>query len=154
MQKIQRPGTLPKWLAVLVAFVVATMLQQVVAHGAVQEAPQEGETRLQVSDDQLQAVAKAYLEVVSIQEEYRPRIEAAQSAEEAQQLQQDAQGEMVAAIEDIDGVTVPEYNAIIGATETDGELAMRLSAHIQSEMEAQADDEAALRPGRSAARFA
>jgi len=113
------------WLLALVLFFAFLMLPQA-ASGRVQ-APE-------VSDAKLESVAKAYIEVVAIQEEYRPRIEAAQSPEEAQQLQQEANQEMVEAIEAQDNVTLDEYNTIIQAAQMDEELGARLSAHIQREL--------------------
>jgi sugar phosphate isomerase/epimerase len=109
----------------LVLFLAFLMLPQT-AYGTTQTP--------EVPEAKLESVAKAYIEVVAIQEEYGPRIEAAQSPEEAQQIQQVANQEMVEAIDAEDGVTLDEYNTIIQATQTDDELAARLNEHIQREI--------------------
>ena len=82
-----------------------------------------------VSDAKLEAVAKAYVQVLEIQNTYRPRIENARTQEEAQQLQQEASQKMAEAIQA--QLPVDEYGAIMSASDQDAELRERLVAHIQ-----------------------
>jgi len=84
-----------------------------------------------VSDAKLEAVAKAYVQVMEIQNTYRPQIEAAQTPEEAQRLQREADEKMVAAIRVY--MTVDEYTGIMTAAEQDENLRNRLLVHIDRE---------------------
>ena len=83
-----------------------------------------------VSDAKLEAVAKAYVQVLDIQNTYKPKIESARTQEEAQRLQQEANQKMIEAIQ-VQQLAVEEYNAIINASDQDAELRERLVAHIQ-----------------------
>jgi hypothetical protein len=110
-------------MAVLLMAVTVSML-------AVQEAETQQPQETQLTDAKLEAVAKAYLEVLEIQKTYAPRIEQAQSAEEAERIEQDAMEAMAEAIERVEGVTVEEYNNILTAAQTDEQLRQRLGAQI------------------------
>jgi len=126
----------------LVALLAVLMWPQMAAGGVQEEAPEAPATPAEVPDATLEVVAKAYVEVLDIQEEYRPRIESSQSAEEAQRLQQEAEEEMVQAIEAQEGVTLEVYNTTIErATQSDPELGARLREHVQRELQARAEEE-------------
>ncbi len=92
------------------------------------EQPQPDQTTF--SDDQIDRFVDAYLDIIDIQEEYTAQIEGTDGAEEARELQEQANDEMVAAIED-NGLTVPEYSEIANAMDMDPELRDQVSAQIQ-----------------------
>jgi hypothetical protein len=106
---------------------------------------QQSQQSSQVDEAKLDAVAKAYVEVAEIQNTYAPRIESARSAEEKQQLEQEAMQEMAQAIEDQEGVDVEEYNLIMTAAQTDDQLLEQLTAKVhkiqQEKQNNQATDE-------------
>ncbi len=82
------------------------------------------------SDAKLEAVASSYLDVMDIQQEYGPKIEAAETAEEARAVQQEASEKIVQAIEDRENVTVDEYNQIMSEIQENEQLRDRLIAAI------------------------
>ena len=84
-----------------------------------------------VDDAKLKSFALAYLEVNKVAETYRPRLEAAKNQEEQQQIQQEATQGMAQAVEASDGITVEEYNQIVGAAQADPELAQRINTHLR-----------------------
>ncbi len=86
------------------------------------------------SDAKLEAVAHSYVDIMEIQQEYGPKIEAAETPEEAQAVQQEASEQIVEAIEERDGVTVDEYNQIMGEVQEDKQLRSRLIAAIDRAM--------------------
>jgi hypothetical protein len=108
--------------------IVVLLLAVTVPMLAAQEPEPDQQT--QVSEAKLEAVAKAYVEVVKIQSAYQPRIERARSAEEAQQIEQEATEQMVQAIENVKGVTVQEYNDILTAAQRNEPLRQQLAVHI------------------------
>ncbi len=82
------------------------------------------------SSDQIERFVDAYLDIIGIQEEYTAEIEGTDGAEEARELQEQANDEMVAAIED-NGLSVPEYSEIANAMDMDPELRDEVSSRIQ-----------------------
>lgn len=92
---------------------------------------------LSFTDEQIQVFAVAFLEVQSIGQGYDAALQEAATAEEQQQLQMQAMDEMVLAVEQVEGITVEEYNAIFQAAQTDPELAQQLQAEIDQIVQAQ-----------------
>lgn len=83
-----------------------------------------------VDDAQLEQFATALTDVRDLGNEYSEQIASAESQEEAQELQQEAQVEMVAAVEDT-GMTVQEYNQIAEQMSQNPELMERVQAMLQ-----------------------
>lgn len=79
------------------------------------------------SDEELQQFVDLQDEIGAVREEYVSRIEAADSEDEARQLQQEAQSEMVDTIEAA-GMSVQEYNAIAVAYNSNPEIQDRVDA--------------------------
>ena len=77
------------------------------------------------SQDQLASFASAALEVQQIRSKWLPRIQAADSAEKANEFQVQASTEMVNAVQD-KGLTVETYKAIAMAARDNPELAGRI----------------------------
>lgn len=85
------------------------------------------------SDDQLQSFAMAALEIQEIRTDYVAQIQEAESEEQRQQLAEEANTEMVGAVEAAPGISVEEYNAIIEASADDPELSQRINQYMQSD---------------------
>lgn len=79
------------------------------------------------SDSDLHTFVDLQSDIGEIRDEYVSRIESAGSEDEARQLQQEAQTEMVSAIEEV-GMTVQDYNAIAVAYNSDPEIQQRVDA--------------------------
>ena len=77
------------------------------------------------SDEELQQFVDLQDRIGEIREEYVSQIEAAESEDKARQLQQEAQSEMVSAIEDA-GMSVQEYNAIAVAYNSNPDVQERV----------------------------
>lgn len=103
---------------------------------AQETAPAQPETQIQqpaaqdFSDETLRSFAVAFLEVDQINKEYTPRLQAAQTPEEQQKLQEEASQEMVNAVQNSEGITVQEYTSIMQAAQADPDLAKKLTDYI------------------------
>lgn len=121
-----------RWaLMVSTVFVVAIPLFAMAAF--------QSDSAAEISDEKLKAVARAYIQVFKINQSYKSKIEASQTTEEANELQQTANQEMIDAIESEENVTVNEYNEVIGALADDEELRERLQAHVDEIQEQESD---------------
>jgi hypothetical protein len=78
------------------------------------------------TDAKVQSFASAAVAVNAIFERWRPQIEAASSEADRQQMAQKAQGEMRAAVEGTEGLSVEEYQAIAQAAQGDPQLMARI----------------------------
>lgn len=83
-----------------------------------------------VDNAQLEQFVTALTDVRDLGNEYSEQIASAQDQQEAQELQQEAQVEMVAVVEDT-GLTVEEYNQIAQQLSQDPELMERVQAMLQ-----------------------
>jgi hypothetical protein len=89
-----------------------------------QQQGQPGETQPEVSDAKLEKVATAYVEVLRINKEFQQSVQQTQDATERQELQQEANKEMVQAVEDA-GIDVQAYNVVMQKVRTNDELLKR-----------------------------
>ncbi len=80
---------------------------------------------------QLEQFADAYVEVGEIHNEYSQLLQEVDSTEQAQELQQEANDEMVQAIQD-SGLEVQEYSAIAAALERDPEMRQEVVTMIEA----------------------
>lgn len=78
------------------------------------------------SDAKLQSFASAVMAVNALVEEWRPQIQAASSEAEKQQLAEQANQEMRAAVDGTEGMSVAEYQAIAQAAQGDPALMARI----------------------------
>jgi GTP1/Obg family GTP-binding protein len=85
-----------------------------------QPMPQEQEAP-EVTDAQVEAFVDAYVAVNEVREEYTERLQNAEDQEKAQQLQQEANEAMTAAISD-SGMEVEEYQEVAMAVNADAEV--------------------------------
>lgn len=85
-----------------------------------------------LDDAKLQSFAMAYLEVGRIVQAAQPRIEATADPSEQEAIRQQANAEMVEAVESAEGITVEEYTAILAGAQTDPDLAQRINSIVQN----------------------
>ena len=102
-----------------------TLMAQAEGEGATEQAEpleQEAEAMTQDFDDEtLERFADAYVEVGEIHRTYSDELQDAEATEEAQDLQQRANNEMVEAIQGT-GMEVQEYSAVAAALERDPDM--------------------------------
>lgn len=106
--------------------ILAATLALGLGGGAVAQTAQES-----FSDEELQTFAEAVIAIGEIRTEYVVRIEAAQDADERQQLVDEANAEMLDAVHSSTDLTVEEYNRIAQASSTDPTLAERVAALVE-----------------------
>lgn len=85
---------------------------------------------IEVDDQELTAIAKAYVSVQNITEEFKDRVNGAEDAEAAKALQQEYTQVANAAIAD-EGVEIERYDTVIQVATVDEELRQRLLSEIQ-----------------------
>jgi hypothetical protein len=92
--------------------------------------PAAAQMGTQFSDTQISAFAEAARDVGELQQLYDARLQEADSAEQVQQLQEQAQAEMVQAVE-ASGLTPEEYNQILQAAHQDEQLYTQIVEQMQ-----------------------
>lgn len=98
------------------------------------------------SPAKIRAAAEAYLVVLEIQEKFKPQIEGAQDAQQAQSLQQAANEEMVEAIEEQDNIDVNEYSQIVTAAQQDEQFRQQFVSTVQQVQQEKAEEAQGLAP--------
>ncbi|AQQ66611.1 hypothetical protein Mag101_02330 [Microbulbifer agarilyticus] len=83
-----------------------------------------------VSDAQLQKFADAYRSIVTLSQEYAPKIKAAADAAAAEAINVEAQGKMLAAVKSA-GLSKEEYQGIATQLREDPELLKKVNAILQ-----------------------
>ena len=78
------------------------------------------------SDAKLQSFASAVMAVNAVAERWRPQIQAAPSEAHKQQMAEQANQEMRAAVDGTDGMSVDEYQRIAQAAQADTALMARI----------------------------
>jgi len=101
------------------------------AQGQMQVQPIENS---ELTDAQVEAFIDAATEIRAVIQEYQPQMQAAETQDAQRALQQEAQGELVIAVED-SGLTPEEYQRIAAAAQSDAEVAQRLQAEAESRAE-------------------
>ena len=112
--------------ALAIAFAASTAMTPALA----QQDPTSAITESEMTNEKLRSFAVATLEFQTINQEYQPRFEAAASPEAQQQIAQEANAEMVLVVEQIDDLTVPEYNAIAEAARNNPEIMQQINTFI------------------------
>jgi len=102
-------------LAALLAFSTAGIAQQ----------QQAAPTDVEVSDADLRSFAEARTAISEIQQDYSTRLQNADDPEKANELQQQANEEMIGAVEET-GLDVDSFNTIAMAIQNDPELQQKL----------------------------
>jgi hypothetical protein len=82
-----------------------------------------------VTDEEVEAFARAYIAVLSLEERYKSELSAVSSPEEARSIQAEAQQEMQNAIEG-EGISVAEFEQIGTKASDDEALRMRIQEQL------------------------
>ena len=104
--------------AAILGFATAGMAQQ---QGMQQQPPQD----VDVSTAELESFSEARSAITQIQQDYSQRLQGADDPEKANSLQQEANEEMIGAVEDT-GLDVESFNTIAMAIQNDPELQQEL----------------------------
>lgn len=117
------------YLAVILAGLTlsgATLAQQTATEAPAQAAAAQ-QTTVDLSDANLLKFSVAMDSIQKVGAEYEGKFQAAETPEQAQQVQQEAQAEMVKAVEAA-GLTADEYNAIAQQAQQDEALRNKILA--------------------------
>lgn len=87
-----------------------------------------------VTEDQVDAFVDAAVAVQEVEREYGGRLQEVETAEEAEQLQQQAQMEAIRAVED-SGLNIEEYFLVLEAANADPELHAMIVERLQDRLE-------------------
>ena len=112
-------------------FVAGSLILPVAKQGRAQESPKQ---QLNVSDTQLRAFAKVYVEVEKIRQAYEPRLKEAKNAQEGKQIETEAVLKMQGALTK-EGLTQESYTQIFEIARADEGLRKRLVDIINEERE-------------------
>ncbi|MFW5721792.1 MAG: DUF4168 domain-containing protein [Desulfohalobiaceae bacterium] len=82
---------------------------------------QEQAGEVDVSEKQLEKVAAAYVEITQISRQAQDKLAGAEDQEQAQQIQTEANDEMIAAVEG-EGLDVDTYNTVLQSVQSDPDL--------------------------------
>lgn len=115
----------PVALAIALGASGAAVAQQSGAQGGAQGGAQQQAPDIDVSDEQVESFAEAQTRVAEIGEKWTPRMQEAESSEDVQKAREQAQQEMVIAVENA-GLSVQEYNQIARAAQADEELRKKI----------------------------
>ena len=97
--------------------------------GRPQESPKQ---QMNVSETQLRAFAKVYVEVEKIRQTYEPRLKEAKNPEEGKQIQTEAVSKMQGALTE-EGLTAESYSQIFEIARADEGLRKKLIEFINEE---------------------
>jgi poly-D-alanine transfer protein DltD len=110
-------------------FVVAFLVLPFAKQGSAQESTKQ---QLNVSETQLRAFAKVYVEVEKIRQAYEPRLKEAKNPEESKQIQNEAASKMQGALTK-EGLTEESYTQIFEVARADEGLRKKLVELINEE---------------------
>ena len=110
-------------------FVVGFLSLPFAEQGRAQESPKQ---QLSVSDNQLRAFAKVYVEVEKIRQAYEPRLKEAKNPEESKQIQTEAVSKMQGALTK-QGLTEESYTQVFEIARADEGLRKKLIEFINEE---------------------
>lgn len=89
------------------------------------------QTQPEFTDQQLESFVVAAIAVDELIREWNPRIQEAENADQAAQLREEANGALVEAITQTDGITLEQYQTIGQAAQSDPDLAGRINEIYQ-----------------------
>lgn len=97
-----------------------------------QEQPQgQGQEQTSIPDNKLESFVVAAIEVQDLIQQWSPRIENAESEDEAAQMREQANAELAGAIDETEGISVEEYQAIGQQARQDPQLNARIQEIYQ-----------------------
>lgn len=85
----------------------------------------------EVGDDQVQAFAEAYVEVIAIQNKFATEVQQVEPGADVSHLQEQAQAEVESAVQE-SGLSVEEFEQIGARAGTDPELRTRIETAVQN----------------------
>ena len=110
-------------------FVAGFLILPFAKQGSAQETPKQ---QLNVSETQLRAFAKVYVEVEKLRQVYEPRLKEAKNPEEGKQIQKEAASKMQGALTK-EGLTEESYTQIFEVARADEGLRKKLVEFINEE---------------------
>src|SRR5262245_53056073 len=110
-------------------FVAGFLILPFAKQGRAQESPKQ---QVNVSETQLRAFAKVYVEVEKIRQAYEPRLKEAKNPDESKQIQKEAVSRMQGAITK-EGLTEESYTQILEIARADEGLRKKLVEFINEE---------------------
>jgi GTP1/Obg family GTP-binding protein len=126
-----RMGMLAATLVVATIVAAPALGQQGGGNAAAPQPPGAAAQKDQLSDATVQKVGKALRQAATIRQQYSDRAQATKSQEQQQQLTEQAQGDMIKAIND-QGLSVQQYNQVIQMAQADPSLKERLLSVAQA----------------------
>ena len=96
-------------------------------------APMQQAPSVDLSERDIDTFVNAFVAVQEVREDFANRLQQAEDETEAQAMQQEAQDEMVAAVEDA-GMSVEEYNEVAMALQNDPELMQEVQERAEAAM--------------------
>jgi uncharacterized protein YggE len=114
---------------IAMVFVAGFLILPFAEQGRAQESPKQ---ELSVSDNQLRAFAKGYVEVEKIRRAYEPRLKEAKNPEESKQIQIEAVSKMRGALRK-EGLNEDSYMQIFDIARADEGLRKKLIGFINEE---------------------
>jgi hypothetical protein len=91
---------------------------------------QEQDVPTEFSDDEIDSVAQAYVDIMELREDYQQRMAAVEDPEAAQEIQMEANQRITEAVE-AQGIDVETYNNVITAAQRDEALMDELLERIE-----------------------
>jgi hypothetical protein len=121
-----------RWTLLTIAFAVLGASWTSIASAQAPDAPaiEPPQRALSYSDAELKAFALAALNVQRIKNLYLPKLEAANTPEQEQEVRKAATDEMAQAIEG-EGMTVRQYTEISNQVRQNPEIAKRVEEHVR-----------------------
>ncbi|WP_349435132.1 DUF4168 domain-containing protein [Pararhizobium sp. A13] len=99
--------------------------------------PMQSTAPTAISDQKIEAFAVAYLQVDKVRQDYAAKIGAEKDATAKQKLQNEANKQMINAVEKSPDMSLEEYKTIITAAQTDPEVAKKVQEKLQTTAPAQ-----------------
>lgn len=115
--------------ALITAGFLASPMAMAQGEQQAQPMPQQQEAP-EVSESQINAFVEAYIAVSEVREDYTARLQEAEDQEQAQQLQQEANDAMTAAIED-NGMSIEEYQEVAMAVNADADVREQVTTMLE-----------------------
>ena len=114
------------------ALLGVTMAVSPVALASAQEAMPEAGPAAQVDGAVLDAFALAVVGVIEVRDDYSARFEAAETDADREAIAAEANEQMVAVIEAVEGMDLQTYLAIAQAAQSDAELNQRIVTRLEA----------------------
>lgn len=94
-------------------------------------APQGQAPQAAITDEKLKAFAVAYLQVDKVRQDYTQKIGTTTDAAAKQKLQNEANQQMIKAVETSPGMSLNDYKTIITAAQSDPTVARKVQENLQ-----------------------